>query len=78
VVAGCLAERNGPGDLAAARALLAPLAGPGTSRCLPAADQGAIAAALRSLQERDQGPPGPAPAEQDPQAHPAPARRAER
>ncbi len=57
MAAGCLAVRNAPGDLEAARALLLPLTDHQLARCVRPSDQAAIDEELRSLVERDRGPP---------------------
>ena len=56
MVAACLAARNAPGDLDAARALLLPWTDHQLARCIPPSDQAAIDVELLSLVERDRGP----------------------
>jgi hypothetical protein len=67
MVAACLAVRNAPGDLAAARALLLPLTDHQVASCIQPSDQAAIEVELLSLMERDHGPWGDtAPANEPP------------
>jgi hypothetical protein len=70
MVADCLAARNAPGDLDAARALLLPLTDHQVASCIRSSDQAAIDVKLLSLVERDRGPSDDTVHEDEPPGNP--------